>query len=60
MGPVGKDKLPDFRKNLKLADAAARAESATDLGFLGADAVETVGDLTKLLDDEVARVPRNC
>jgi hypothetical protein len=55
-GRVGKDEHSSLRAKLRSTDAAVRAESAIDIGFLGADAVDTCTDLAKLLDDKVARV----
>lgn len=52
MGRVGKDELPGLRTNLQSTDAAVRAESALDLGFMGADAADAAQDLAKLLDDK--------
>jgi HEAT repeat protein len=55
-GRVGKEELPVFRDRLRSEDAATRADSAADLGYLGADAGDAVADLVKLLDDKSATV----
>jgi hypothetical protein len=54
MGRVGREELPALRAKLKSTDATVRAESAVDLGFLGA--AEAEGDLAKLLDDDSPNV----
>jgi hypothetical protein len=56
MGRVGKDELRGLREKLKSEDTAVRAESAAELGFLGADAADAAADLTKLLDDKTPGV----
>ncbi len=56
MGRVGKDELPGLRAKLQSDDAAVRAESAIDVGYLGADAAAAADDLAKLLDDKVSSV----
>jgi len=55
-GRVGKEELPALRDRLKSDDAVVRAEAASDVGFLGADAADAVSDLAPLLDDKVPRV----
>jgi HEAT repeat protein len=50
-GPVGEEELPALRAQLHSADATVRAESAMDLGAIGAKAVSAADDLAKLLDD---------
>ncbi len=56
MGRVGKSDLPGLRERLQSAEAAVRAESAIDLGYLGADAAEASKDLGALLEDKTPRV----
>ena len=55
-GRVGKDEHSSLRAKLQSADAVVRAESAIDIGFLGADAADASTDLAKLLDDKVSTV----
>jgi HEAT repeat protein len=50
-GAADEDDVPALRKKLKSADTTERAESAGDLGALGAKAADAAGDLAKLLDD---------
>lgn len=56
MGRVGAGELRALRKKLQADDAAERAESAIDLGFLGAGAAEATAELENLLDDQAAGV----
>ena len=56
MGRAGRDDLPALRANTCAATAAVRAESATDIGSLGADAADAAEDLTRLLDDDAVAV----
>jgi len=51
MGRVAKEEVPALRAKLTSADATARAESATELGFLGADAAGAADELAKLFED---------
>jgi HEAT repeat protein len=55
-GWAGVEDMPALRKNLGATDATVRAESATDLGFLGSEAAPAADDLAKLLDDKNPRV----
>jgi HEAT repeats len=56
MGRVAKSDLPALREKLQSPEPAVRAESAIDLGFLGADAVDASKDLAALLEDKTPRV----
>ena len=56
MGRAGVDDVPALREKLRAADATTRSEAATDLGFLGLDAVDAAPDLAKLLDDAKPQV----
>jgi HEAT repeats len=56
LGRAGRDDLPALREKLRAADATVRAESAADIGFLGADGAGAAGDLSKLLHDEATLV----
>jgi HEAT repeat protein len=56
MGQAGEDEIPALREKLRAAEATARAESAADLGSLGAKAASAAPDLVKLLDDAVPLV----
>ena len=48
--------VPRLRESLRATDASERAESAEDIGSLGAKAADAVPDLAKLLDDNSALV----
>ena len=50
-GQADADEIPDLKRKLQDADATVRAESAADLGSLGAEAAGAADDLAKLLDD---------
>ena len=47
-GRAEREDVPALREKLRSTDATVRAESAADLGFLGADGAEAAGDLAKL------------
>jgi HEAT repeat protein len=51
-GRADADDVSALREKLKAKDATTRAESASDLGFVGADASDAVDDLAKSLKDE--------
>lgn len=55
-GRLCQDDLPGLCAKLRSTDAAERAESATEIGFLGAEAKSAAAELTRLLGDPVARV----
>jgi HEAT repeat protein len=52
MGRADREDLPALREKLRARDAAVRAESAADIGFLGPDAAAAAGELAKLLEEE--------
>ena len=51
LGRACQDDVPALREKLHATDATTRAESANDLGSLGADAAAAIPDLARLLDD---------
>ena len=55
-GLAGDDEIPSLRDKLKDADAEVRAESACDLGSLGAKSAAAKGELVALLDDPTPTV----
>jgi HEAT repeat protein len=55
-GLAGEDEIPALRDKLKDADAEVRAESAGDLGSLGARSASAKADLALLLDDPAPTV----
>jgi hypothetical protein len=56
MGRVAKSDLPALREKLQSAEAAIRAESAIDIGYLGADAADAANDLANLLENKTPGV----
>jgi HEAT repeat protein len=55
-GPVGEEEVPALIGKLGSADAITRAETAEDLGTLGAKAANAAEPLAKLLEDPSPRV----
>ena len=55
-GLAGEDDIPGLRDKLKDADAEVRAESADDLGSLGARSASAKTDLVALLEDATPAV----
>jgi HEAT repeat protein len=54
-GWASREEVPALRQQLRAAGAAARAEAAAVLGWLGADAADAATDLSRLLDDAAPR-----
>ena len=54
MGRTGREDVAGLREKLRSTDATVRAESATDLGFVGPGAALAVEELAKLLEDAPA------